>query len=103
MFNEINSRDMEKINVFRGIFDSWMFVGVMVITVAFQVIIIEFLGRFASTVPLSWQYWLFCILIGAISMPVAVLVKLIPVPKSTRTTPQHHDGYEPLPSGDNMA
>ncbi|CAI8618939.1 unnamed protein product [Vicia faba] len=38
LFNEINTREMEKINI------------------AFQAVIVEFLGAFASTVPLSWQF-----------------------------------------------
>ncbi|KAH0972134.1 hypothetical protein GBA52_024290 [Prunus armeniaca] len=95
VFNEINSRDIEKINIFVGMFDSWVFLGVMVCTVAFQVIIVEFLGDFASTVPLSWQLWLLCILLGSVSMLVAVVLKFIPV----ESTIKHHDGYEPLPSG----
>ncbi|CAL5420791.1 unnamed protein product [Camellia sinensis] len=48
VFNEINSRDMEKINVFRGMFKSWVFIAVMVSTVTFQVIIVEFLGSFVA-------------------------------------------------------
>ncbi|XP_021833296.1 putative calcium-transporting ATPase 11, plasma membrane-type isoform X2 [Prunus avium] len=75
VFNEINSRDIEKINIFVGMFDSWVFLGVMVCTVAFQVIIVEFLGAFASTVPLSWQLWLLSILLGSVSMLVAVVLK----------------------------
>ncbi|XP_050230479.1 calcium-transporting ATPase 4, plasma membrane-type-like [Mercurialis annua] len=100
VFNEINSRQMEKINVFRGMFDSWIFLGVMVATVAFQAIIIEFLGTFASTVPLNWKLWLLSVLIGAASMPVAVILKCIPVGKST---PKQHDGYDALPSGPDLA
>lgn len=76
-------------------FDSWVFTGVMVVTVVFQVIIVEFLGAFASTVPLSWQHWLLSILIGSLSMIVAVILKCIPVESSH----QHHDGYDLLPSG----
>ncbi|GAY63598.1 hypothetical protein CUMW_226900 [Citrus unshiu] len=102
VFNEINSREIEKINVFKGMFDSWMFVGILVLTVAFQIIIIEFLGAFASTVPLSWQLWLLCILIGAVSMPIAVVIKCIPVKKSEPKL-QHHDGYEEIPSGPESA
>ncbi|XP_021724180.1 putative calcium-transporting ATPase 11, plasma membrane-type isoform X2 [Chenopodium quinoa] len=97
VFNEINSRDIEKINVFRGIFSSWIFMVVMVSTVAFQAIIVEFLGTFASTVPLNWQLWLISILIGAVSMPLAVILKCIPVERNA--APQHHNGYEALPSG----
>ncbi|XAR68483.1 Calcium-transporting ATPase [Bertholletia excelsa] len=100
VFNEINSRDIEKINIFRGMFTSWIFIAIMVFTVAFQVIIVEFLGTFARTVPLSWQFWLLSILIGAVSMVVSVVLKCIPIEKAT---PWHHDGYEPLPSGPEMA
>ncbi|KAK9178130.1 hypothetical protein WN943_027320 [Citrus x changshan-huyou] len=82
LFNEINSREMEKINVFKGMFNSWMFVGILVLTVAFQIIIVEFLGAFASTVPLRWQLWLLSILIGAVSMPIAAVIKCIPVKNS---------------------
>jgi Ca2+-transporting ATPase len=104
VFNEINSRDIEKINIFRGMFDSWIFLGVMVSTVVFQVIIVEFLGDFASTVPLSWQLWLLSVLLGSVSLLVAVILKCIPVERDTsHTTTNHHDGYEALPSGDNLA
>ncbi|XP_030494512.2 putative calcium-transporting ATPase 11, plasma membrane-type [Cannabis sativa] len=98
IFNEVNSRDMEKINVFKGMFESWPFMMVMVSTVVFQVIIVELLGTFAGTVPLSWEFWLLSILIGAVSLPVAVVFKFIPVKIKTKNH-HHHDGYEALPSG----
>lgn len=97
VFNEINSRDIEKINVLRGMFSSWIFIGVMASTVAFQAVIVEFLGTFASTVHLSWQLWLICVLIGSLSVPLAFILKCIPVEKNA--SPQHHDGYKALPSG----
>ncbi|KAL7194447.1 hypothetical protein ACSBR1_034796 [Camellia fascicularis] len=73
---------------------------VMASTVTFQVIIVEFLGTFASTVPLSWQLWLLSVLLGSLSMPIAVVLKCIPIEKAT---PKHHDGYESLPSGPDLA
>ncbi|KAM7265819.1 hypothetical protein ACFE04_003502 [Oxalis oulophora] len=104
VFNEINSRDMEKINIFRGILDSLVFIIVMIATVVFQVIIVEFLGTFAKTVPLSMELWLGSILIGAVSLPLAVILKLIPVERSRKATiVKPHNGYEPLPSGPDMA
>jgi Ca2+-transporting ATPase len=102
VFNEINSRDMEKINIFKGMFDSWIFLLIIFATIAFQVIIVEFLGAFASTVPLNWQFWLLSVLIGAISMPIAVILKCIPV-ETKNTSKQNHDGYEALPSGSELA
>ncbi|KAK1278533.1 putative calcium-transporting ATPase 4, plasma membrane-type [Acorus gramineus] len=108
VFNEINSRDIEKINVLRGILHSWLFTAVLSITVVFQVIIIEFLGAFASTVHLSWQLWLASVLIGSVSMIVSIILKCIPVEsfKLSRAAViinNHHHDYQPLPSGPDMA
>ncbi|KAD5802873.1 hypothetical protein E3N88_14233 [Mikania micrantha] len=104
VFNEINSRDMEKINVIEGIFDSWVFMLVMVCTVTFQIIIVELLGTFASTVPLSWPLWFASVLMGAVSLPVGAILKCISVESSKHHgAVKQHDGYEPLPRGPDMA
>ncbi|CAA2952444.1 calcium-transporting ATPase 11, plasma membrane-type [Olea europaea subsp. europaea] len=100
VFNEINSRDIEKINIFRGMFGNWTFTGIIAATVIFQVIIVEFLGTFASTVPLNWQLWLLSVVLGAVSLLIAVVLKCIPVNEKTKA---QHDGYEPLPSGPDLA
>lgn len=92
---------MEKINIFRGMLNSWVFMMVMVSTVAFQIIIVEFLGTFAETVPLSKELWLASIMMGAVSLPVGALLKLIPVSSDEHL--QQHDGYEQLPSGPDLA
>ena len=79
MFNEISSREMEEINVFKGILDNYVFVGVLASTVIFQIIIIEFLGTFANTSPLTFSQWFLSLLIGFLGMPVAAGLKMIPV------------------------
>ncbi|KAI3750311.1 hypothetical protein L2E82_20945 [Cichorium intybus] len=102
VFNEVNSRDIHKINVFSGMFSSWVFVGVMVSTVVFQVIIVEFLGTFASTVPLDWELWVLSVVIGFVSMPIAIVLKCIPVEKKPLNKPvvmKQHDGYDIIPEG----
>lgn len=98
IFNEINSRDMERINVLRGIFNDWIFVVVVASTLVFQVIIVQFLGTFASTVPLSWQLWLRSVLIGLISMIIAIFLKCIPI-ESNKHNHVQQKGYEALPGG----
>ncbi|CAH9122941.1 unnamed protein product, partial [Cuscuta epithymum] len=97
VFNEINSRDMERINIFRGMFSSGIFMGIIVSTVAFQVIMVELLGAVADTVPLSWNLWLASILMGAASLIVGALLKCIPV-RLTKDTQakKNHNGYETL-------
>ncbi|KAM7472560.1 hypothetical protein LguiA_010743 [Lonicera macranthoides] len=104
VFNEINSRDMEKINVFLGMFDSWVFMMVILSTIIFQILLVELLGEFADTVPLSWELWLASVLIGATSLVISVLVKWIPVPPAKNTDSEWlSDGYEPLPGGPDLA
>ncbi|KAL0453136.1 UNVERIFIED_CONTAM: putative calcium-transporting ATPase 11, plasma membrane-type [Sesamum latifolium] len=48
------------------------------------------------------QLWLFSVLIGAVGMPLAVVLKCIPVDTKPATAKQH-DGYDPLPSGPDLA
>lgn len=79
MFNEISSREMEKIDVFTGILKNYVFVGVLTCTVVFQVIIIELLGTFADTTPLNGNQWFVSIVLGFLGMPVAAALKMIPV------------------------
>ncbi|KAI3669759.1 hypothetical protein L6452_41146 [Arctium lappa] len=79
LFNEVNSREMEKEDVLDGILENKVFVSVIAATVIFQVIIIEYLGTFANTTPLTTTQWLFCIFTGFLSMPIAVFLKKIPV------------------------
>ncbi|RID51037.1 hypothetical protein BRARA_H01727 [Brassica rapa] len=79
VFNEISSREMEEIDVFKGILNNYVFVVVIGATVFFQIIIIEFLGTFASTTPLTLVQWIFSIFIGFLGMPIAAGLKTIPV------------------------
>ncbi|KAJ9177367.1 hypothetical protein P3X46_012593 [Hevea brasiliensis] len=78
-FNEISSREMEQINVFKGILDNYVFVAVLGSTIIFQIIIVEFLGTFANTTPLTLSQWLVTVFIGFLGMPIAAVLKMIPV------------------------
>ncbi|XP_078170730.1 calcium-transporting ATPase 5, plasma membrane-type-like [Carex rostrata] len=81
VFNEFNSRKPEELNIFEGIMKNRLFIGIIGITVILQALIIEFLGKFASTVKLSWKLWLVSIAIAFFSWVLAAVGKLIPVPK----------------------
>lgn len=70
---------MEKIDVLEGILDNYVFVAVIGCTVFFQIIIIEYLGAFANTTPLTFGQWFFSVFIGFLGMPVAAGLKMIPV------------------------
>lgn len=79
VFNEVSSREMEKIDVFKGILKNYVFLAVLTATVIFQIIIIEFLGTFANTTPLTLPQWFASVAIGFLGMPIAAAVKMIPV------------------------
>ncbi|KAI5679743.1 hypothetical protein M9H77_00970 [Catharanthus roseus] len=79
IFNEFNSRKMESKNIFSGILKNRLFISIIGITIVLQVVMVEFLKRFASTERLNWGQWAACIAIAAISWPIGWLVKCIPV------------------------
>ncbi|XP_050289146.1 calcium-transporting ATPase 9, plasma membrane-type-like isoform X2 [Quercus robur] len=80
IFNEFNARKPDEINVFSGVTKNRLFMSIVGITFVLQILIIEFLGKFTSTVKLNWKQWLISIVIAIIGWPLAVLGKLIPVP-----------------------
>uniref|UniRef100_A0A0E0FYK1 Calcium-transporting ATPase n=1 Tax=Oryza nivara TaxID=4536 RepID=A0A0E0FYK1_ORYNI len=98
VFCQVNSREMEKINVFSGIFSSWIFSAVVGVTAGFQVIMVELLGTFANTVHLSGKLWLTSLLIGSVGLVIGAILKCIPV-ESGSDASDRHDGYRPIPTG----
>ncbi|KAG1326882.1 putative Calcium-transporting ATPase 5, plasma membrane-type [Cocos nucifera] len=80
IFNEFNARKPDEINVFSGVTRNHLFMGIIGITALLQFLIIQFLGKFTSTVKLNWKMWLVSLAIGFISWPLAALGKLLPVP-----------------------
>ncbi|XP_066370155.1 calcium-transporting ATPase 3, plasma membrane-type-like isoform X1 [Miscanthus floridulus] len=79
VFNEISSRDMEEINVIKGLPQNSIFLCILAGTIIFQFILVQFLGDFANTTPLTQLQWFVSILFGLLGMPIAAAIKLIPV------------------------
>ncbi|KAM1874304.1 hypothetical protein ACFX13_008044 [Malus domestica] len=80
IFNEFNSRSMEKQNVFKGIHRNKLFMGIVGTTIVLQFVMVEFLKKFADTERLTLLQWVTCIGIAAVSWPIGWIVKLMPVP-----------------------
>jgi len=80
VFNEINSRKLEdEFNVFKGLLSSRIFLAVLFFTVTVQTLLVEFGGAFSDTVGLSLVQWAFCLAIGAVSLPLGMLLRCIPI------------------------
>ncbi|KAL0457125.1 UNVERIFIED_CONTAM: putative calcium-transporting ATPase 13, plasma membrane-type [Sesamum latifolium] len=81
VFNQFNSRELEAKDVFKGIHKNKLFLGITGITIVLQVIMVEFLNKFAHTKRLDWKQWGACTGIAAFSWLIGWLVKFLPVPK----------------------
>ena len=81
VFNEINSRKCNgELNVFDGFFTNSIFVGVIFMTVILQILIIQFGGIAFRPVPLNPSEWFITVLIGFGSLPLGLILRVIPVP-----------------------
>ncbi|KAG0275262.1 hypothetical protein BGZ95_009013 [Linnemannia exigua] len=79
IFNEVNCRRLDNhLNIFSGIQRNNYFIIIFVIMVVFQVIIVQFGGAAFDTEKLGGIQWLICILLGLLSIPVGVIIRLIP-------------------------
>ncbi|KAL5229759.1 hypothetical protein ABZP36_028535 [Zizania latifolia] len=67
VFNEFNAREIERRNVFSGVLRNPMFLCIVAVTVALQVVMVEVLTRFAGTERLGWAQWGACLAIAAMS------------------------------------
>ncbi|XP_003573930.1 calcium-transporting ATPase 7, plasma membrane-type [Brachypodium distachyon] len=83
VFNEFNAREIEKKNVFAGMLKNRMFLAIIAVTLALQVVMVEVLTRFAGTTRLGLGQWGVCLAIAAMSWPIGWAVKFIPVPDRT--------------------
>ncbi|KAL9122726.1 MAG: hypothetical protein Q9187_000726 [Circinaria calcarea] len=79
IFNQYNSRRLDsKLNIFEGMFRNYFFIGIQFIIVAGQVMIIFVGGRAFSVTPLNGVQWGISLILGVISIPVAIVIRLIP-------------------------
>jgi magnesium-transporting ATPase (P-type) len=80
IFNEYNSRFiLNEFNVFHGVLENPLFIGITIFTTGMQAILVEFGGDFVRTVPLTLNQWLITIALGALSLPIGILMRFIPV------------------------
>mmetsp|Transcript_4183 Transcript_4183/g.8680 ORF Transcript_4183/g.8680 Transcript_4183/m.8680 type:complete len:1096 (+) Transcript_4183:199-3486(+) len=86
VFNEFNAREIgDRFDPIRSLSKSPMFLLVIAFTVVAQWFIVEFGGDFTQTAPLSFDEWRLTIGMGAFSLPVGFLMRLIPVAEDPQT------------------
>ncbi|KFZ20554.1 hypothetical protein V502_03144, partial [Pseudogymnoascus sp. VKM F-4520 (FW-2644)] len=79
ILNQYNNRRIDnKLNIFEGITRNWLFIGINLSMIVGQVIIILIGGRALQVVRLNGAQWGYSIVLGFLSIPVAVITRLIP-------------------------
>lgn len=80
VFNEINCRKLKSSewNVFKGFFNNWMFLAIIIFTIIMQWVLVTVGGRPISVVPLSWEMHGYCVAIGAGGLIWGFFVRLLP-------------------------
>ncbi|KZF26326.1 P-type calcium ATPase [Xylona heveae TC161] len=95
IFNELNNRRLDNhFNIFEGVFRNYFFIVITLIMIAGQVMIVFVGGRAFSVTRLNGAQWAYSIILGALSIPVGIVLRLIPdelilkaVPRSWRRKP----------------
>ena len=79
MFNEINARKLGEFeyNVFKDFFNNWLFLVIMILTIGIQIALVQYGGQPIRCVPLTYEQHGLCMAMGFISLPWAVVVKLL--------------------------
>jgi len=79
IFNQYNNRRLDnKFNIFEGVQRNWFFIGINCIMVGGQIMIIFIGGRAFSITRLNGPQWGYSLVLGALSLPMAVVIRLIP-------------------------
>eukprot|EP01039_Chlorochromonas_danica_P002835 gene2837-3095_t len=80
VFNEYNARSIfDEWNAFKNIQHNPIFIFITLITIGFQIILVNFGGDFLKTTPLSIEQWLITVALGAISLPMGVFMRVFPI------------------------
>ncbi|KAG0244606.1 ATP2B3 protein [Mortierella sp. GBAus27b] len=104
VFNELNCRRIDNtVNVFKNLMNNKLFIVVQVLVIIGQFVIVEFGGQAFKTTPLTMQQWMLTTLIGSLSLPVGLFLRMLPsnlIPDSV--IPHMEEERQPLISPGRM-
>ncbi|WAR63660.1 hypothetical protein PtB15_17B261 [Puccinia triticina] len=79
IFNQFNARVLDRsFNVFQGILKNYYFMVIFLIMLGGQILIVEVGGAAFQVTSIGARDWLISVIIGLLSLPLAVLIKLLP-------------------------
>jgi Ca2+-transporting ATPase len=103
IFNSLNNRRLDnKFNILEGIQRNLFFVGIFLIMVGGQTLIIFVGGRAFQVTRQRGYQWGVAIVLGAISIPIGVLIRLIPDSFAAKLCPDIIKRYANRPKKDDL-
>lgn len=79
IFNQLNCRRLDNhFNIFEGVHRNYFFIIINAVMIGGQVMIVFVGGRAFSVVKLNAANWAYSVVLGALSIPVGVIIRLIP-------------------------
>jgi P-type Ca2+ transporter type 2C len=86
IFNEYNAKSIHsEWDIFTGFFENHVHLLITFITLGLQVMLIEVAGPFMKTSPLTINQWLISLGLGALAVPVGILMRFIPCEEDPET------------------
>lgn len=80
IFNEYNSKSLtDEWDVYSDLPTNYMFISVSLLTIFLQFLLVQFGGEFLGVTPLTFEQWWVTILVGAIALPVGILMRFFPM------------------------
>lgn len=80
IFNEFNARNLgDRVNIFRSLHREPTFILIILISIGMQAIMVELGADFTKTTGLTGMHWLYSIALAAITFPLGVVMRFVPV------------------------
>ena len=103
IFNSLNNRRLDnRFNILEGIQRNWFFVGIFLVMVGGQTLIIFVGGRAFQVRRQFGDQWGVAIILGAISIPVGVIIRLVPDEFAAKLCPGFIKRYANRPKKDDL-
>jgi Ca2+-transporting ATPase len=103
IFNSLNNRRLDnKFNILEGIQRNLFFVGIFLVMVGGQTLIIFVGGRAFQVTRQNGGQWGVAIVLGAISIPIGILIRLIPDEFAAKLCPAFIKRYANRPKKDDL-
>jgi len=79
IFNQYTSRKIfNELNMFQGVLRNGMFAIISAFNIGMQFFLVEVGGDYVKTSPLNLSQWLITIALGALNIPIGVLMRFVP-------------------------